>query len=289
MNQAITITLLDEKEIPALAYMIPKKIIEMMQEEELICLAAKGPDAITMAVVVFREYAHNMELLWIYTEPEFRRMKLATKLLERMEASVHESEYFIGICADYEREEENALDALLDKSGFDRQLQEWPLYRFHLSDAYALEEFHRKNQKELRIKGLCKISECTDAMKKRFSHTMSYSEELPFIESPIEWKRYDEKLSCIYVEKGEIEGVLLIETSQDRIHIAFAYAKDNPYVFPYMVGKSFYEAMDKYQGQNPQILVTVFGDSTEKLLLKLVPNASSVTMTHAQKVTYKKI
>ena len=95
---------------------------------------------------------------------------------------------------------------------------------------------------------------------------------------------YDDELSCVYIEEGEIEGVFLLETDEQRINIAFAYVKNNPYVFPYMLGRSFMKAVEKYEGTNPEVTVTVFEETTEKLLQKLVPNAKTVIMTHAQKV-----
>lgn len=283
MSQSITIMLLNEQETPLLEHMIPKKLMEMAKTEELFFLGVKGPEEIMMGVAVFREYAHYMELLWVYVEPEFRKMKLATRLLKKMEDTVRNSDYFLGVCADYESQEYTALDALLGTSGFDREVQNWPIYEFYLSDTYALDEFYKKNRKKLKVKGLCKIQECADAMKKRFSHTLTYDDEMQLIESPIDWNHYDNELSCVYVENNEIKGILLLESAEEQINIAFAYAKDNPYVFPYMLGESFYGAINKYQGKNPEITVTVFDDNTENLLLKLVPNATPVTMIHAKK------
>lgn len=287
MKQAIKIVPVDGKDKQQLNHIIPDKLWDIYEETETIILGVQGMEGIFFGAAVFRENAHYIELLWIYVEPEFRRMGFAKALIDRMMSTIETSEYFVGMYTEYESGKEIELDTLLSVMEFKREEQEWSSYSFQLSDTLGLHEFEKKNQDKLRIRGLNRISECTDTMKKRFSHELYHSEEVKPIELPIDWENYDDELSCVYIEEGEIEGVFLLETDEQRINIAFAYVKNNPYVFPYMLGRSFMKAVEKYEGTNPEVTVTVFEETTEKLLQKLVPNAKNIIMTHAQKVTQR--
>lgn len=283
MKQSIKIVSINEGEKQRLEYIIPNKLWDIYDETETITLGIKAEEDLFLGAAVFRENAHYMELLWIYVEPEFRRMGFATALIVRMMSVVETSEYFVGMYADYESKNQTELDALLSAMGFERKKQEWPAYSFRLSDMLRLHELVKKNQDIQRMSGLSRISECTDTMKKQYSNKLYQNEEVNLIELPIDWGNYDDDLSCVYSKGREIEGVFLLETDEQRINVAFAYAKNNPYVFSYMLIYSFMKAQEKYKGADSEVTVTVFEDITEKLLKKLVPDVKGMFMTHAQK------
>ena len=64
------------------------------------------------------------------------------------------------------------------------------------------------------------------------------------IPSAGEWELYDDDMSRIYLENNEIKVVLLVENKEDYLNVAFAYAKDNPYAFPYMIGDAYIKARE---------------------------------------------
>ena len=69
----------------------------------------------------------------------------------------------------------------------------------------------------------------------------------------------------------------------DKIVIEYAYAKTNPYVFPIMLAYSYEKVKKQYQNTDPEITLTAFDSSVEKLLQKLVPGAWRMDMAHAEK------
>lgn len=283
MQEEIKLIVLNSEGLQQFAHLIPDKLKDTASKSDSIVLGALGPEKLTMGVAIFREYSHYMELVWIYVEPRFRRMGIGSALVKRMIDTIVDSQYFMGIIADYVKDDNRQLDAMLDSLAFAKEQQDWSSYSFRLSDAYQLVKYDPQKMERQRIKGICKISDCSDTMKKHFSYMLSQSDELNFISCPIKWKDYDDMLSCVHVDNGEISSVLLMENMNERINISFAYAKNNPYIFPYMLGYSFGMAVTHYVGNNPLITVTVFEKNTENLLLRLVPVAKNNSVTHAQK------
>lgn len=282
MQEEIKLIVLNSEGLQQFAHLIPDKLKDTASKSDSIVLGALGPEKVTMGVAIFREYSHYMELVWIYVEPEFRELGIGKAMINRMTETIADSKYFRGVLADYVREDNYRFDSMLDSLGFIKEQQDWASYSFYLNDAYQLDRFIPENNKQ-HIKGICRISDCSDTMKKHFSYMLSRSDEIYPIELPVPWKRYDDGLSCAHVIKGEISAVLLMETMKERINISFAYAKDNPYVFPYMLGYSFGEACKRYKDRNQEVTVTALEESAENLLLKLVPDAKNVRVTHAQK------
>lgn len=285
--EEISILLLKEDELSKFWHQIPDKLKLMMKQEDMITLGIAGPENIAMGVAVFREYVHYMELVWLYVEPEFRGMGFGKALVKRMEDTLADSDYFIGIFADYMETKDWELDYFLKALGYEREKKDWSVYQMNLSDVRTLDVYLENEKKAGKLRGLCSISDCSDVMKKQFSFMLYNNDEINFVELPINWRDYSEELSCVYVDKGVISAVLLIKNTENRIVIEFAYAKMNPYVFPYMLCYSYDKAKSMYQGTDPEIIITVLNDSTEKLLLKLVPGAWNKTMIHAEKRLYK--
>lgn len=282
MQEEIKIIVLDSGRLEQFAHLIPDKLKDIIRESGTIILGAKGPGEVAMGVAVFSEYSHFMDLLWIYVEPEFRGFGIGKAFIHRMMTTLEDISYFRGVCVDYQRAENMELDYLLGDLGFFREEQDWSSYSFQLMDAKELERFTPSNSNRLNIKGLCRISDCSDMMKKNFSYKLAKSEESYPIELPVPWKRYDDGLSCVYVAEGEISAVLLIQTTKENIHIAFAYAKDNYYIFPYMMGYSFEKACKQYQDHTVEVTVTALEENAENLILKLVPAAKNRKIIHAQ-------
>lgn len=283
MQEEIKIIVLNSEGLQQFAHLIPDKLKDTAGKRDSIVLGALAQEKVAMGVAVFSEYSHYMELLWIYVEPEFRELGIGKALINRLTETIEDSNYFRGVFADYIREDNYLFDTMLDSIGFIKEQQDWASYSFHLNDAYRLDRFIPGSNQQQNIKGLCRISDCNDTMKKHFSYMLSKSDEIYQIELPVRWNRYDDVVSCVHVTEGEISAVLLMETTKDRINISFAYAKENPYVFPYMLGFSFGEACKRYKDRNPEVTVTALEESAENLLLKLVPDAKNVRVTHAQK------
>lgn len=263
-------------------HMIPDELLGLRQQQEEIILGAIGPEETPMGVAVFKEYAHYMELLWVYVEPEFRRMGISSQLLKRMEGSMSGNNYFVGIYADYEQGIYEGLDIVLSKLGFEKEIQDWSSYSFTLNDAFSLEKF--STRKALSGKKIYNLSECTSEMKSSFSSMLSKIDEPYSIELPVDWKRYNQKFSCVHADKGKINSVFLIEAEDRNINIAFVYAKDDPYILPYMMGYSFKEIANKFPDRKVKITVTALEENAENIILKLVPGAKNVGMIHAKKM-----
>ena len=279
----IRIIVLSEENIQKYEHLIPDRLQSAIKNENMIALGVVGPEEISMGIAVFREYMHYMELVWIYVEPEFRGMGLGKALINRMEETLSDSDYFIGIFADYQEIQNWEMDLLFASLGYKKESKEWPLYKMNLSDVRTLSNYTDKaNQAEER-KELCKISECSATMKKHFSFMLHNDKEINFVEFPINWANYDDEISCLYIHKGEIIAALLLENKNGKIVIEYAYAKTNPYVFPIMLAYSYEKVKKQYRNTDPEITLTAFDSSVEKLLQKLVPGAWRMDMAHAEK------
>ena len=282
MEEKIQIIPLGLENMSGFNHMIPDELLDLRQQQEEIILGAVGPENTPMGVAVFKEYAHYMELVWIYVEPEFRRMGICSQLIKRMEDSIEGNSYFAGVYADYKQGLYEGLDIALGKLGFEKELQDWSSYSFTLNDAFSLEKFSTK--KALSGKKIYNLSECTSEMKSMFSSMLSKSDEPYLVELPIDWKRYNQKFSCVHADKGKISSVFLVEAEERIINIAFVYAKDNPYILSYMMGYSFKEIANKYPDRKVNFTVTALEENTENIVLKLVPGAKNVGIIHAKKM-----
>ena len=282
MNQEVYILLVDAENVSLFEHMIPDELMNVVSQSGSVVIGALGVDEIPMGIAIFREYAHYMELLWTYVEPEFRRIGICSAFFEKMMDIISDNNYFAGIYADYVPDSSNMeFDSLLDSLGFEKELQDWSTYHFTLKDTVELRKFGEGNI--WKKKNICSIFECTSDIKNQFSQILFKKEEPYPIELPIQWKMYNEEFSCACVEQGKISAIFLLEVEENDVNIAFVYAKDNPYILPYMMSYSFRKLNDKFKGETVNITVTTFDENTEKLLLKIVPGATNVEIMHAQK------
>ena len=278
--EEISIILIENDDLEKISHMIPEELNEGKDSKDNIILAAKGPEDIIMGIVVFREYSRNMEIVWCYVEPEFRRMGICSAMMQRMIETVQKSDYFTGVCAQYMKLGNEIISEVLKTVGFEVEEQEWPVYTFMLNEAIGLELF-TINKKMFKDR-ICSIGECEDVMKKYFSNKLMISNEINPIELPIMWEKYDQKLSKVYLESdGEISAIILIEQKKGYMEVAFAYVNDNPYAFPYMIGSIFAEAHSRYMDYPEKVLVTSLDDAVDKLLLYFVPGAKKTLMYYA--------
>lgn len=280
MIEDVSIVMLSADESDKFGHMIPDKLKASLQQKEVIIMGATGYDDICMGVVVFKEYARNMEIIWMYVEPEFRNIGIASAIVQRMFETIEKSNYFIGIVADYLKLGNTIISKFFKSNGFEVEEQEWPVYTFLLNEALTL-KLYMVNQKMFE-KNVFSVSECFDVTKKFFSQKLMLSNEINPIELPIDWDRYDVELSKVYIENNEIAGVVLIENHGSYIDVAFAYLKDNPCIFTYMIGNVFVDAKEKFGDSNPIVSVTSLDVAIDKLLLYLVPCAKKTSIMHAK-------
>lgn len=270
----------DNNDMQKISHMIPDGLKTEQDAKNNIILAAKGPEDIFMGIVIFKEYSRNMELLWCYVEPEFRRMGICSAIIQRMVDTVKKSDYFIGVCAQYMKYGNEIICEVLRSVGFKVEEQEWPVYTFNLNEAIGLQLF--TVNKKMFQENVYSIGDCEYVLKKRFSNKLLVSSEINPIELPIEWEKYDQNLSKVYLESdGQITAIILIEQKKDYMEVAFAYVNDNPYAFPYMIGAIFAEAHSRYKEYPEKVLVTSLDDTIDKLLLYFVPSAKKTLMYYA--------
>jgi GNAT superfamily N-acetyltransferase len=279
MDTKINIILLDAKDIERFDHMIPEQLKGCVLQNEYVVLGAVCGD-VTMGVGIFKEYARYLELMWIYVEPEFRRYGICTLMLNRIKENVSNSTYLLGIFSDFLKLGNEHLCTIFEKNGFEIIEDEWPIYTFSINEAIGVERY--VVNKKLFKDNVCRISECSGMAKRYFSQKLAMAEEINPIELPIEWELYDDDMSRIYHENNEIKVVLLVENKEDYLNVAFAYAKDNPYAFPYMIGDAYIKARELYENENKKILVTSLDDNVDKLLLNLIPAARKNSMLHVK-------
>lgn len=280
MKEELSVTLIEENDMAKISHMIPNGLNEGQDASDNIILAAIGPEDIIMGIVVFREYSRNMEIIWCYVEPEFRRMGVCSAIIQRMVDTVEKSSYFMGVFAQYTKMGNDIINELLKGINFDVEEQEWPVYTFKLNEAIGL-QLYTVNKKMFKDR-VCSLEECEDILKKYFSNKLLVSDEINPIELPIMWEKYDQQLSKVYLEDdGEISAIILIEKKKEYLEVAFAYVNNNPYVFPYMMGNIFVEAHNRFLDSTQKVLVTSLDDTVDKLLLYLVPSARKTLMCYA--------
>lgn len=279
MGEEISIVLVEKEDLEKILHMIPDELAEEQNSAENIILAAKGPEDIIMGIVIFREYSRKMEVVWCYVEPEFRRMGICSGILQRMIDTVKKSQYFTGVYAQYMKMGSESINNVFKSNNFAVEEQEWPVYTFKLNEAVGLQLF--TVNKKMFQNNVCPLEKCDDVMKKHFSNKLLLGDEINPIELPIKWDKYDQELSKVYLENGEISAIVLIERKKEYLEVAFAYVDENLYVFPYMIGTVFVDARDKYLDTPQNILVTSLDDTVDKLLLHLIPSARKTMMYYA--------
>lgn len=287
-SDEIKVVVVDKVKYKLFEHMIPVQLENLVKGKDTILLGSLGPNEIPFGISVFRECAHHMELVWIYVEPEFRGMGLGELMIKRMYNTISESTYFLDLFAEYEEALDDSLHAIFQRLGFTIDEEESGVYSFPLSDASALTDFVKKMKKENWENRILNISMCSDKMKKDFSYMLEHSEEVYPIEAPIQWAGYDAELSSVMIENGEIVSIILVSKKGEDINIDFLYAKDNPYTLPYILGHSFEVALKRYGANNPDVTLATFDDATEKLLLRMVPDAKKVRISHAYKTATTK-
>ena len=280
MKEEVSIILIEKNDVEKISHMIPDELNESQDSDDNIILAAIGPEDIIMGIVIFKEYSRNMEIVWCYVEPEFRRMGVCSAIIQRMVDTVANSSYFTGVYAHYMKMGNEIINEVFKSISFNVEEQEWPVYTFMLNDAVGL-QLYTVNKKMFENRVLS-LENCEDILKKHFSSKLALDEEINPIELPIMWDKYDQTLSKVYLEEdGQISAIILIEKKKGYLDVAFAYVRNNPYVFPYMIGDVFVQARNMYLDCPQKVLVTSLDETVDKLLLYLVPSARKTLMYYA--------
>ena len=277
MSEEINIVLVENCDEVSISHMIPDELKDGQKDN--IILAAVGPEEIYMGIVIFKEYSRNLEVIWCYVEPEFRRMGICSAIIQRMISTVENSDYFLGVYAQYMKLGNEIINEVFKSINFQVEEQEWPVYTFNLNEAIGV-QFFTVNKKMFQDK-VYSLEECEPILKKHFSNHLFLSDEINPIELPIMWDKYDQKLSKVYLDSDGISAIVLIERKKEYLEVAFAYVNNNPYVFPYMIGTVFVEARSMYIDAPQKVLVTSLDDTIDKLLLHFVPSARKTVMYYA--------
>lgn len=115
------------------------------------------------------------------------------------------------------------------------------------------------------------LAEMTDEQKMHMDRMLRDAADPLPIEFPVGYDRYDQDLSAMLEEKGEVKAVILISNTDSWISVDFAYA-----IFPtaFVTLVSFiYQWATMMLMDDQRILVPILSWKGEEIVRKLVPTA----------------
>ena len=167
---------------------------------------------------------------WLAVDPEYREMEIGSALCD----TVFETAKELGMAKVCVRLEEGdfSVNEAWFKDGFFTQEEECPgVYRLGVGSFTAQKVFHERAVSKA-VKPLAKLSASNRAQIPEFSDKAAVSHKHGNIAAL--YGLCDKELSCAYTENGELKGVLLILSVEDR-HFPLLLAADSENILEDMI------------------------------------------------------
>lgn len=260
--------LIEGESVGLFAPFIPQRLIQEIEQEKVFAVGAYDSwENEVVGVILFREMDGWMELVWVkfsemYQTSEDARLFVKNRLDRAKSAGI-----LTGAFIDYVDEEEAEETAwIFDALGFRKDVVPNDVYELTVADVKNTEILHRPT-----VSGVRSLASLNDENRKKIAKTITADERAIPLEYPVNWDRYDDRISVAYMDQTDPKGLLLLEWKDDMLVFSCAWAAE-PKVLVLMLISALKEA-EQTGTQDFKIIIPVLDKQTADLVEKLVPTA----------------
>lgn len=258
-----------EQQIPSVfAPMIPLHYAQLVERDELLAVGAYDTwEDEAVGVILFRRQEGWMELVWLHISENYRESEDALQFVARRLEQARSAGMLNGAFIDFADEEEaGPYEWILRTLGFREDLVSTQVYELTLADVRQTDILHRKAEKHVRSLGATN----EEARKKLAKEIMADERAVP-LAMPVDWSRYEQSISAVYMNETVPEGVLLFERQGKDLVFSCAWTVEPKKLIAMLVS-----ALAKAEQELPEdtsILIPVLEQRVAELVERLVPNA----------------
>jgi GNAT superfamily N-acetyltransferase len=270
----------DNKE--AFVSYIPPYIYEYISEPDVLALGAYDDDSsIATGVLVAQVNRYRLAIIWFYVGESYRRQGFAKEMLERMMYVTGETKGIFAITVDVDAESDNELLlALFTQYGFDITDDTEPVYSLTVG---MLAENHFLNFARTDGAHVIPLRAVPEYTRSVFDKKLMLNDVGLPIELPIPWENYDSKCSIGYIERGELEGILLFTKLEDSLELSFAYVAAGLNIALAAMLREACLAITKTYDAGTQVTISALGDVSASIVEKIFPEINRHKIHHAVK------
>ncbi len=258
-----------EQQIPSVfASMVPLHYAQMVERDELLAVGAYDTwEDEAVGVMLFRQQEGWMELVWLHISENYRESEDALQFVARRLEQARSAGMLIGAFIDFADEEEaGPYEWILRALGFREDLVSTQVYELTLADVRQTDILHRKAEKHVHSLGATN----EEARKKLAKEIMADARAVP-LAMPVDWSRYEQSISVVYMNETVPEGVLLFERQGEDLVFSCAWTTE-PKKMMAMLIFALAQAERELPGDT-SILIPVLEQRVAELVERLVPNA----------------
>ncbi len=234
-----------------------------------------------VSALLFREHHGWLDLVWIATKPEYQDRGEAQWLLDRRIAGARGTGHLWGVKMDIpEGEASGALKHMLKNRGFQFSKVDLPTYVITV-DALRGHEILDWRKAGTKIVPLIQMSA---ELRDQVVHTMRKREEVLPITYPIDWKRYDDKLSAMCLCEGKIGGLLLATRTEQSITLDFVWARYKTAVMMLSYASKWALTIESPE---TEIVIPTVTEMSAKMVRRAFPDVVQLQVEQAKKMFYE--
>ncbi len=267
--------LITPESLAVLGALIPREYQEEIVTGDLIGIVMEdlGHDHEIVAVVLLRERNGWMEIVWICLTDAYRGMYVVEDVIRYCVETARKNGKAWGVFANLPtggRLEEVMREAF-QFEGFSFVPVDHHCYTTTFGAMRKQPHFERLLQGKP-AKNTVFLERADELLRKRLSAAVQNSIEPVPLALPIDFSRYDQRLSCIHRQDATTpDAFLLLARQQDHLTVECMWS-ENPKVLPALLGSVVRKAQE-FCADDTQIVVPTVTERSAELARKLFPDA----------------
>lgn len=269
---------IDKGNIEAFSDYLPDNMKHSVSMDDCLILGAVDEGSRKMAgVLISSTEGDQSDLQWLFVNPDFRRRKYASKLVDMALSEIMQSGAVSEFIAEYQPEKAEGLEDFFDDHDFDIEDADLPSYEICINDLKLPDGIgmYKSSQNVINIKTL------PLSVKNDFAKSIRDIYTLAAVKVPLEWRMFDQDLSIVTVADNEVHGALLVDTAGEKPEIAYGFSSPkSPYSFMELLG-SFLSRVEEKYGRDRKLLVSSATEEADALVRKLAPGVERLKIRRA--------
>ena len=256
--------------------MIPPAYSAMISSGDAICLLTiddyRGDVPMGLSVLDVRD--RWAKILWLGMFDDYNSDEYAADIIKKRVRDARKAGELLGIFADFEETEDSRLlYNAYTLSGFEVSGGMSPVCSFLLSDVDR-QWLPRSGD----ANNYVSLLDADDNVKRKLASIIEQDERPIPVELPIEWKKYDGRLSVISMEEGAPNGVILVKKQGDIVTLSLAYVRSGNIL---RLVSRLVETGDKLLPPDARIVVPVVETKLYEMIERIAPGSVRSVINHA--------
>lgn len=260
-------------------HMIPLPFQQALLEETLVGVGMLNDyaDDIPVSILLCRVEYGWMEVVWMYTEPDYRDMGYAHYLLKlRLHMARHGGKLW-GAFADLpEGEVRPIMEKMFCHLGFQLEKTEYSVYTISLEECSQVKVFHQ----QIGLEHVVPLEKADHALQKAVIEEIRKDKRPIPLPEVVDWQRYDQKLSAVYVIDQIPTGMLLVSHDQNTLTIECIWVSNQVAIVSLL--SYALQMAEKMYPMDTEIVIPTVTEVSTQLVKKIFPHAEPMGIMQAK-------